>query len=260
MHCSSQQLETFTTQQATLQASINALQPLVLIAERLSTRLESFESATANGLAKLENLVVEIAENLNDIKHPRATIRGSINASKKYRPSVSPSLSPEFPPFKRRKLDLAPSSPEIIPSSQPYSVGEDDSNDESTSSAALPLLRPTPSTPIEQAEYNLDNQIPLVLAPCPPEKQNTNAARSHSSRSLEHTDRTVNPPQAISTTEHPRVPFPQLPQIAPGLQVEDFRKTPYQVGILSHCLPRLTTRSTPCLSRRFPIPPLATLR
>ena len=237
MHYSFQQLETFTTQQATLQASINALQPLVLVAERLSTRLESFESATANALAKLEGLVVEIASSLDDIKHPRDT------PNKRY-PSVSPPQSPEFPPFKRRKLDLTPSSPEIIPNSQPNSVGEDDSNDESNSSnmpmlrfsAALPLLHQTPPTLIKQAKYKLDNQLPIVLVSSPPEKQNTNRPRSASSRSLENTNRIISPPLATNITEHPRASFPQSPQIGPGPQVEDFRKTPDQVSILSHYL------------------------
>ena len=267
MHYSSQQLETFITQQATLQASINALQPLALVAERLSTRLESFESATANALTKLEGLVVEIAANLNDINHSRAIVRGTSRAaSKKRRSSVSPPQSPEFPPFKRRKSDLAPGSPEIIPSSQPNSVGEDDSNDESTSStartlrlsAALPLLRLTPSTPLKQAEYKLDNQIPLVLAPSPPEKQNINCARPDSSRSLENTDGTVNRPQATNISEDPRTSFPQSPQITPGLQIKDFRKTPYQVS-RSSLSPRLTTRSMPGVSRRFPNHLLANL-
>jgi hypothetical protein len=250
MHASSQQLETFTTQQATLQASINALQPLVLVAEKLSTRLESFESATANALTKIEGLVVEVAANLNEAKHSQAIIGvGSKNPSKKRRPSVSPPQSPEFPPFKKRKLDLAPGSPEIIPSSQPTSMSEDDSNDEPTSSTVTTLpfsaaLPPTAST-FKQAKYELDNQIPIILASSQPEKQNRNRARSDSPRSLEDTNRAANNPQATNITEHLRASFLQPPQIGLYPWLEDFRRTPYQVGVLSHCLQNLPLHLCP---------------
>jgi hypothetical protein len=234
-----QQLETFIAQQATLQASINALQPLVFATEKLSSRLESFESVTANALAKLEDLVVEIAANLNDIKCSRDVERESnTNSSKKRHSSISPPPSPEFPPFKRRKYDLTPSSPEIIPSSQPNSVGENDSFDEPTSctvpamcsSNALPLLCPTPYTPT-QAEYKLSNANSPVPTPCPLEKQKANPAQSYSSRSLKGTNVMVGPFQDANIKECPRASFPQLPQIPPGPAVDDHRKTPYQVGI-----------------------------
>ena len=241
----SQQLETFTTQQATLQASINALQPLVLVAEKLSTRLESLESTTTNALAKLEDLVMEIATNLNDIKYSQS-IRGgsSSTASKKRRSSISPHPSPEFPPSKRRKFDLAPVSPDFIPSSQPNSVGEVESIDGPTSSTAptprssiaLPLLRPTPFAPPTQTKYSLNNQISPVPVPCSLEEQKASSVQSHSLRFLENTYRMADSSQAASIAENPHASFPQEPRIPPCIEVEILKKTSHQVGILSHYL------------------------
>ena len=259
-----QQLETFIAQQATLQASINAIQPLVFATEKLSSRLESFESATANSLAKLEDLVVEIAANLNDTKHSRDIERdSSTNSSKRRHSSISPPPSPEFPPFKRRKYDLAPSSPEIIPSSQPNSIGENDSFDEPTSSTvpamrssnALPLLCPTPLTPT-QPECKLSNANLTVLTPCPPEKQKTNPVQPYSSRSLKSTNVMVDSFQGAYITERSRASFPQPPQIPPARAVDSHRKTPYQVGIShmvlnnSHWI--YSTSQIPNLSPRQP--------
>ena len=233
-----QQLETFLAQQATLQASINALQPLVLATEKLSTRLGSFESATANALANLDDLLVEIAANLNDIKHHRDIERDTnTNTSKKRHSSILPPPSPEFPPFKRRKFDLTPSSPEVIPGSQPNGVDENDSVDRPTSpslsatrsSNAPPLLCPTPFTPT-QAEYKLSSVISPVPTPCPLEKQKAKPAQSHSPRSLKSTSIVVNSLQSVDTTEHPRVLFPPPPQFPPVRAVDDRRTTPYQVG------------------------------
>ena len=249
-----QQLETFTAQQATLQASTNALQPLVFATEKLSTRLESFDSTTVGALAKLEGLVVELAGNLNDI---RDIGRSSTNTSRKRHSSISPPLSPEFPPLKRRKFDLAPSSPEIVPSSQPNSVGDDDSVDEppsavptARSSTALPQLCPILFTPT-QVEYNLNNQISPVPTPCPLAKQKTNLTQFHSSRSLKNTDGMVDSSQDANITEHSRPSFPQPPQIPPGREVHDHKQTPCQVGI-SHTFSNNFTRPILRLSRRSP--------
>ena len=234
-----QQLETFLAQQATLQASINALQPLVLATEKLSTRLESFESATANALANLDDLLVEIAANLNDIKHLRDIERDTnTNTSKRRLSSILPPPSPEFPPFKRRKFDLTPSSPEVIPSSQPNGVDENDSVDEHTSptvpatpsSNALPLICPTPFTPT-QAEYKLSSAVSPVPTPCPLEKQKAKPAQSRSPRSLKSTNIMVNSLQGSSITEHSRALFPTPPQMPPDRAVDDHKTTPYQVGI-----------------------------
>ena len=259
-----QQLETFIAQQATLQASINALQPLVFATEKLSTRLESFESATANGLAKLEDLIVEITANRNDIRNHRDIERKSnTNSSKKRHSSISPPLSPEFPPCKRRKFDLAPSSPEIIPSSQPNSIGENGSVDEPTSptvpamrtSIALPPLCPTPFTPT-QAEYKLSNAISSVPSPCPPEKPKANPAQSHSLRSLKSTNVMVDSSQGANITERSRASFPQPAQNPPGRVVDNNGQTPYQVGIshtvlnYSHSIYSQPTSQIPNLSPR----------
>ena len=180
---------------------------------------------------------MEIAAKLNDTKYSQAISRGSSSgASKKRHQSISPPPSPEYPPFKKRKLDLTPSPPEFIPSSQPNSVGDSiDGPTASTvavlrSSPALPLLHSTPFTPT-QARYKLNNQVSPVPTPCPPEQQKANHARSQSSRSTEDTNRVLNYPQAANNTEYSRASFPQTPQIPPGLEP---RKTSYQVGIVSY--------------------------
>ena len=182
---------------------------------------------------------MEISANLNDIKHPRDIERESdTNTSKKRHSSISPLPSPEFPPFKRRKFDLAPSSPEVIPSSQPDVVDQNDSIDGPTSptvpvarsSNALPLLCPTPYTPTK-AESKLRNVISSVPTPCPLGKQKTKPARTYSPRSPKSAKNLVNSLQGANITEHSRASFPPQAQIPPGRAVDDHRTTPHQVGI-----------------------------